>query len=118
MCIRDRGLHDGDEVPGADLPDTVHPVKAHQDAAAERDAPSHVADAGTPGSHGNIVPVCVGKDCRNLLGGARGDGDLRQGGRKPLIGAQLGKSRWVGDDPGLGRDQLPEIPLQGGAGGF
>ena len=100
----DMGLDDGDEVLTADLPDAVHPVKTHQDAAPQRNASPDIADAGTPCGDRDIVLMSVGKDRRNLLGGARSYGNLRQGCRKPFVGSEFGKTRGICYNPGLGRD--------------
>ena len=114
----DMGLDDGDEILTTDLLDAVHPVKAHQDAAPQWNASPDIAHPGPASGDGDVLPVCVGKHRRYLLGRSRRDGNFGQGGCEPLVGAQLGETRRVGDDPRLGGYQPAKVPLQVGAGGI
>ena len=54
------GLHDGDEVVAADLPDAVHPVEAHQDTTAQGDASPDVANASATCGDRDAVFIGVG----------------------------------------------------------
>ena len=111
-------FHHGDKVFTADFANAVHPVETHQDAAPQRNASPDIAHPGPASGDGDVLPVCVGKHRRYLLGRSRRDGNFGQGGCEPLVGAQLGETRRVGDDPRLGGYQPAKVPLQVGAGGI
>jgi hypothetical protein len=104
------GFRNRDEIMFTDLLDAIHSRQGKDDAAANRNASSHVPLAGAACGHRNLVFVRKTQDRCHRSGASRQRNRIRWMAGKPFISRMLLTKLWIECE--LARRQLPLESLQ------